>query len=559
MKKKYHTNRWVVFATVLLLVGIIAINVLYSVQLKTVIEERDEQLFSLAHAIDSNLVHKLEELTDDLNYGLSRNEYAAIEKKLKDDHDFDEINQYFSTSHLFEQSSLEGVVIFDDQYNQLYSLNQNDLSNDRQYTFLRDEDNDSIYFCYDQFGKYSVALEQQSANKAFWYYVLVDLNHFYDSIVPEKLQASNWVVFYDRGSGVLLQNHDNQDAWLVLDEEAIMERQDGYSIILKNVLADKTGAETYYWPNYYGKNVPERIITLPQSMTQNGYFTIGISRDSEALYKRLDHGRILQFFLMFLFVASGIIFARSVIQYRLRIRSTLADLERQKNEKALLEAQMKEKELKSALKEAQMRNSIRQLQPHFLYNALSSIREIVLESPEYGADMLMDFTNFLRACLKAMSTKELIPFSQELKNIKAYVNIEKMRLGDRLTVVYDIQEDDFLIIPLGVQPLVENAIRHGISKKRNKTGTVAIRTYRENGQIVISVEDDGTGFDVPKILDEIASGKRDSTGISNLKMRFANRMNATLEGTSEVGKGTVAYIKIPLEDSLGGNDESSNS
>lgn len=547
-------------AVLLSIIGLIAITIHYHMVMRSVIEERDEQLFSLAYSFDTSVVHKLSELDGEMEFLLHRHSYAEIEPKLEEFSSLNELNDYFAASHLFRKDSLEGIVVLNDQDEQIYALYQNDLSNDYQYAFMDDNDGDGMYVCYDQFGKYSIALERISPNNpAYRYYTLVDLNHFYDSIVPKKLQESHWVVFYDRGCGLLLQNHDNQDAWMVLTEDEIRERKDGYSIILKNDLADTQGAETYYYPNYHEVMVPERIITLPRSQTENGYFSIGISRDSDQLYNDLRRGRNRQLFFMVLLLISGMIITWFIIENQNTLKNAERDLEEQKRKKELLEAQMKEKELMNALEEAQMQNSIHQLQPHFLYNSLSSIREIVLESPEYGAEMLMEFTNFLRACLRAMSSKELIPFSQELKNIKAYVNIEKMRLGDRLVVVYDIQEKDFLIIPLGVQPLVENAIRHGISKKRNKTGTVTIRSYREDDSIIISVEDNGIGFDVEKTVQEITSGKRDSTGIANLAMRYENGMNAKLDGTSQIGVGTRAFIKIPIKDSLGGNDESSNS
>ncbi|MBR5672308.1 MAG: histidine kinase, partial [Spirochaetales bacterium] len=121
-------------------------------------------------------------------------------------------------------------------------------------------------------------------------------------------------------------------------------------------------------------------------------------------------------------------------------------------------------DLQEALKEARFKNSMSQMQPHFLYNALGSIREIILDDPQYASDLVYDFTTHLRACIKAMSNSDLIPFEQELTNINAYVNIEKMRFGDRLKVVYDIQKSDFKIVPLGIQPLVENSIRHGVYK-----------------------------------------------------------------------------------------------
>ncbi len=187
-----------------------------------------------------------------------------------------------------------------------------------------------------------------------------------------------------------------------------------------------------------------------------------------------------------------------------------------------------------------------QMQPHFLYNALGSIREIILDDPQYASDLVYDFTTHLRACIKAMSSNDLIPFEQEITNIEAYVNIERMRFGDKLKVVYDIQKKDFKIVPLGIQPLVENSIRHGIYKRGKAGGTVIVRSYGDGkGNIVVQVQDDGVGFDFDKIKAEIASGKRDSTGMLNLIFRFEKMLNAKVDVQSTVGVGSTVTITFP--------------
>ena len=217
----------------------------------------------------------------------------------------------------------------------------------------------------------------------------------------------------------------------------------------------------------------------------------------------------------------------------------LYDLTRQQQREQDMQA------LQETLKQMRMKNFISQMHPHFLYNALSSIREIVLTDPEYGADMLYDFTTHLRASIRAMSNDNKIWFSQELENIKAYVNIEQMRFGDRLKVVYDIQAADFQIIPLSIQPIVENAIKHGLYEKGAEGGTVAIRTREWNDGVEIIVADDGIGFDPEAIRREILDGKRDSTGLFNLIFRLENMMQATVELRSRPGEGTTAVIRIP--------------
>ena len=206
----------------------------------------------------------------------------------------------------------------------------------------------------------------------------------------------------------------------------------------------------------------------------------------------------------------------------------------------------KVEELQEALKEARIKNSMSQMQPHFLYNALGSIREIILDDPQYASDLVYDFTTHLRACIKAMSSSDLIPFEQELSNINAYVNIEKMRFGDRLKMVYDIQKKDFNIVPLGIQPLVENSIRHGIYRRGKAGGTVTIRSYGDdNGNIVVQVEDDGVGFDYEQVKAEIASGKRDSTGMQNLIFRFEKMLKAKVDVKSTIGVGSKITVTFP--------------
>ncbi|MGI6017743.1 MAG: histidine kinase [Marvinbryantia sp.] len=203
--------------------------------------------------------------------------------------------------------------------------------------------------------------------------------------------------------------------------------------------------------------------------------------------------------------------------------------------------------LKIQLNESRIKISTGQMQPHFLYNALASIREIVLENPDYAADLIFDFTTHLRACIKSMASEELTSFSQEIENIKAYVNIEKMRFGDKLQVQYDIQESNFNIVPLSIQPLVENAIRHGIYERGSIGGIVKISSYRDAEDIVIRVEDNGVGFEVEKIRKELRMQARDSTGLQSLIFRFENLMHANVKVESVVGEGTKITVRIPMK------------
>ena len=227
----------------------------------------------------------------------------------------------------------------------------------------------------------------------------------------------------------------------------------------------------------------------------------------------------------------------------LHVFSVIYDLtEQQKKEKEL-------KELEEELAMSRIRNSTSQMKPHFLYNALGSIQELVLTEPQYASDLLGDFMVHMRSCVRAMENDDPIRFSEELKNIKAYVNIEKMRLGDKLDIQYDIEEDGFPVLPLCVQPLVENAIRHGIHKRGRKGGRVVLRTRSENQMWVVQVEDTGIGFNAEKMFREIERGTKDSTGLSNIRFRLEKVMGGSMIIRSKEGEGTVATIRIPKGES----------
>ena len=223
--------------------------------------------------------------------------------------------------------------------------------------------------------------------------------------------------------------------------------------------------------------------------------------------------------------------------------SVVTDLRKYREEQQALELALKQ--TRDQLAQTRVKNASSQMQPHFLYNALSSIREIVLEDPEYASDLICDFTTHLRACVRSMSNDAPIPFTQELENVRAYVNIEKMRFGDRLSVEYNCPETDFNIIPLSIQPLVENAVRHGVFDRGAVGGKVIVSTARGDGRIFVYVEDNGVGFDYHKTMQEVEDGTRDSSGLANLIFRFATLMRAEVSVDSIIGSGTKVTVTIP--------------
>lgn len=189
------------------------------------------------------------------------------------------------------------------------------------------------------------------------------------------------------------------------------------------------------------------------------------------------------------------------------------------------------------LHEANIRIMMSQIQPHFIYNTLSSISTLITMNPYDAQKALDDFTDYLRANFSALTQTKLVSFRDELMHIKTYVNLEKYRFNDRLNMVYDIQVIDFPVPPLTIQPLVENAIKHGILKKI-EGGKVTLRTYEDKNAYYVEIEDDGVGFDMEKI--DFSSNKH--IGLNNVKHRLKTMCKGDIVFSSQVGKGTKVVV-----------------
>ncbi len=200
-------------------------------------------------------------------------------------------------------------------------------------------------------------------------------------------------------------------------------------------------------------------------------------------------------------------------------------------------------ELQKELGDINMTLMLSQIQPHFLYNALNTIKYLTKKEPKAAEGAIVRFSNYLRANMDSLTQKDPIPFKKELEHVQNYIYIECLRFGDRLKVEYDIRYDDFLIPPLTVQPIAENAIKHGINQ-RVDGGTLKISTYEEKKKIFVIIEDDGVGFDI----NEPKNDGRSHVGMSNIKTRLRQLMNARVEVESTEGVGTKVTIVIPKEE-----------
>jgi two-component system, LytTR family, sensor kinase len=205
------------------------------------------------------------------------------------------------------------------------------------------------------------------------------------------------------------------------------------------------------------------------------------------------------------------------------------------------EEKLAEERLKYELVKKDVDIMLSQLQPHFMYNVLTSIQGLAMTDPDKACEAITTFSSFMRGNMDSLSERTLIPFTEVLEHTKLYIALEQMRFGDRIHVIYNISADDFRLPPLMLEPLVENAVRYGITKKE-KGGTIVISTEEKNNTIRITVSDDGVGFDPAAV----SKDDRQHLGIPNVRDRLRILLGGDLSVTSTEGKGTTALITIPL-------------
>lgn len=193
--------------------------------------------------------------------------------------------------------------------------------------------------------------------------------------------------------------------------------------------------------------------------------------------------------------------------------------------------------LKEEFDQSQVSLLLSQIKPHFLYNTLNSIRTLIRIQPEAADQLVYNFSRFLRADMNALD-EIMIPFNKELEHIQFYVNIEQTCFP-KLKVDYQIESQDFSVPSLTIQPLVENAIKHGVLK-RVEGGTVHIRTYEDPNAWYVEIDDDGVGFS-PK---QIQSQNR-GIGLRNIERRLEYHCHASLYIHSALNQGTFIRVTVP--------------
>ncbi len=211
----------------------------------------------------------------------------------------------------------------------------------------------------------------------------------------------------------------------------------------------------------------------------------------------------------------------------------------------VFEVALEVQRLETELERANNSIMLSQIQPHFMYNALNTIKSLIKRDPPKAEQAVIDFSMYLRGNMDSLTKIDPIPFSEELDHIKHYCNIEQLRFQDKLDVFYEIGPEDFYVPTLSVQPIVENAIKHGVTK-RPEGGSVTISTDEDENYYYIIVEDDGVGFDVDAALN-MEDENRSHVGIKNIRERFRAVMSADIVLESVVGKGSRVTVKLPKD------------
>ncbi|WP_238403153.1 ATP-binding protein [Paenibacillus mesophilus] len=188
-----------------------------------------------------------------------------------------------------------------------------------------------------------------------------------------------------------------------------------------------------------------------------------------------------------------------------------------------------------------------QIHPHFLFNTLNSIMALGDIDTEKMQNLGDAFASFLRISFDFLNTGELVELSHELKLAEAYLYIEKERFEDRLCIVWEVESDISLMLPpLSIQPLIENAVKHGLLS-RPEGGTVHIRIARGGSFTLVEVKDDGVGMDHEKVLQLLSPTMEDKRGIglANTNRRLIQLYGQGLSIVSKPSEGTTVSFVIP--------------
>lgn len=210
-------------------------------------------------------------------------------------------------------------------------------------------------------------------------------------------------------------------------------------------------------------------------------------------------------------------------------------------EKRLAESEIRIVQNETKLAESRFTMMMSQIRSHFVFNVLNAISGMCKYDPEKADRTIVHFARFLRSNIDIMQNDELVHFHNALRHLEDYIALEQVRYGDKIQFVTDIEEDNFVLPPLVMQPVVENSIKHGLVSKPTG-GTITLRTRKDEKNVYIIIEDDGVGYDSSMEISE------KSIGLQNIRFRLQHMMNGELKTESIVNIGTKTTITIPRKE-----------
>ncbi|MDF2596525.1 MAG: signal transduction histidine kinase, LytS, partial [Clostridia bacterium] len=199
---------------------------------------------------------------------------------------------------------------------------------------------------------------------------------------------------------------------------------------------------------------------------------------------------------------------------------------------------------KELLNKAELKLLQAQIHPHFLFNALNTIVSFCRTDALKARELLMQLSYYLRTSFK--TTDDFIPLSQEFKHIESYLSIEQARFSERLEVLYDIEEGiDCMVPPLILQPIVENALKHGLMATK-EGGRLEIHGHKKDNAIYIQITDNGIGMTKEKVHTLLDGGQtKGGIGVRNVNNRLKSIYGTALKIDSKPEHGTTVSLILP--------------
>ncbi|MBP5281242.1 MAG: histidine kinase [Lachnospiraceae bacterium] len=182
-----------------------------------------------------------------------------------------------------------------------------------------------------------------------------------------------------------------------------------------------------------------------------------------------------------------------------------------------------------------------QIRPHFIDTTLTVIRGLCYDDPEVAVSMIDHFSAYLCENVKQLNDMTLVPFEKEMESVDNYLYLVMHRFPDRIKVVKNFEITNFSVPPLAIQTIVENAVKHGIIAMGEGVGTIEIKTVEQGEDIIVSVKDDGKGFD----LSAVSFDGVKHVGVKNVMDRFKSLLGGEVTVKSSVGAGTEVIMRIP--------------